>query len=76
MRIHLGGNLIFYLGQRQAWFNYDISQTTSVTDIVARLGIPPAEIAFIVVNGAVVDLENTILTNLDTLQIYPPNDGG
>ncbi len=76
MRIHLGGHLVYYQEQKQAWFIYELSHTAPITEVVAQLGIPLAEIAFFIVNDEVVDLHNKLVDNSDTLQIYPPNDGG
>ncbi len=76
MRIHLGGHLDFYRSQKQAWFNYELTKATPLTEVVAQLHIPLAEIALIIVNDTMVDFESTFVNNADTLQIYPPSDGG
>jgi molybdopterin converting factor small subunit len=76
MRIHFGGHLAFYHPQKQNWLDYDLLGPVSLCQVVELLGLPPAEIAFAVVNNNIADLETTIVNNNDTVQFYPPMDGG
>jgi sulfur carrier protein ThiS len=76
VHVHLGGHLAFYHRQKQSWFDYELLTSVPLCQVVEQLGIPPAEIAFSIVNDKMADLEKTIVDNNDTVQFYPPIDGG
>ena len=76
IRIHFGGHLAFYHPQKQNWLDRELVSPVSLYQVIEQLGIPPGEIAFSVVNDNIADPHNTIVTNNDTVQFYPPLDGG
>jgi sulfur carrier protein ThiS len=76
MRVHLGGHLNFYAEDKQSWLELEVVSSTPLREILAHLGIPAAEIALAVVNGAMADLESAQVCNEDIVQLYPPVDGG
>ncbi|MDR3575212.1 MAG: hypothetical protein P4L50_15240 [Anaerolineaceae bacterium] len=76
MRIHFGGHLAFYNPQEQNWLDYTLPESAAICQVLAQLGIPSAEIALSVVNDKIADLETTVVNDNDTLQFYPPMDGG
>ena len=76
MRIHFGGQLAFYHPRKQSWLDFELVAPIPLCKVVEQLGIPPGEIAFLVVNDNIADLQNTVVNNHDTVQIYPAIDGG
>ena len=49
---------------------------TRPADLLAQLGVPPAEVAVILVNGKLVEMNGDFLHNEDVIEIFPPVSGG
>jgi len=75
--VHLFATLLAYVpGARLGEpLVMDVDAGTTVADVVARLGIPPAEVAIIMVNGVHRDAEQ-VLAEGDRLALFPPIAGG
>jgi sulfur carrier protein ThiS len=76
MRVHLGGHLSWYDRHRRAWFELELSEAIPLSQLVQRLGLPPGEIALVVVNKRVVTWPDIRLSNDDQLELYAPIGGG
>ena len=76
MKLHLGGHLSFYEPQRRAWVDLALPAPQCLPDLLAGLGIPPGEVALVVINGEHAQEDNPILTNEDQVELYPPMGGG
>lgn len=76
MRLHLGGHLNWYDPQRRSWLDLPLSETTSLVELVHRLGLPLDEIAVVAVNGRAVSLDDAQVSNGDRVELYPPVGGG
>ena len=76
MRVHLGGHLAFYHPQKQSWFDHRLDCPAALVLVLEQLGVPAGEIMLVVVNDEVIELQNTLVNDRDTVQFYPPTDGG
>jgi sulfur carrier protein ThiS len=76
MRLYAGGYLDRYLPQRRKTVEIDLEKPTSIKKILSELGIPAGEVALVVINGELVDLQGAVVSGKDDLKLYPPADGG
>lgn len=76
MRVHLGGHLTWYDPQKRAWLEVPQSGSVSLSDLMARLGIPPAEVAIATVNRRAVDPTTAVASEHDTVEFYSAIGGG
>lgn len=76
MNLHLGGHLSFYEPQRRSWVEFPLQAPQSLPDLLAGLGIPPGEVALVVINGALAQEEAPIIAENDLVELYPPMGGG
>lgn len=76
MKLHLGGQFSFYLPGHPRQVELHLEEPTQLRDILAGLGIPVAEINLAVVNGELVDPQETIVTQHDDVKLFPPVSGG
>jgi sulfur carrier protein ThiS len=76
MQLHLSGHLAWYDPQKRSQVKVRVPGTIALTDLLRDLGIPVAEIAITVVNGAVVDLPTVSVTDADRVELFPPVGGG
>jgi sulfur carrier protein ThiS len=54
----------------------ELRKPTRLVDIVAKIGIPIAEIYLVVLNDRLVESPNTIVSNDDIVRLYPAIGGG
>ena len=76
MKLHVGGQLTFYLPQKNADLEVPLEGPTRLADILAKLSIPAGEVVLVVVNGELAELSTTSVTNADRVELYPPIGGG
>jgi sulfur carrier protein ThiS len=76
MKLHLGGNLPFFAPGRQKDLEITLQGSARLSEVLAKLGIPVAEIALTVLNGDQVILDETLVSDSDEVRLYPPIDGG
>lgn len=76
MKLHLGGQFSFYLPGHPNHMEVELEEPTRLNEILTRLGIPVAEISLAVVNGELVDPQETIVTQHDDVKLFPPVSGG
>ena len=76
MKLHLGGHLSFYELQHRTWVELSLAAPQRLEDLLAGLGIPPGEVALVVINGALTQEEAPIISEDDQVELYPPMGGG
>jgi sulfur carrier protein ThiS len=76
MKLYAGGLLDFYLPGRCSRMEIELQVPTRLSDLLAGLGFPLAEVHLVVVNGQLVDLESAVVSNQDEVKLYPAVNGG
>lgn len=76
MLIYLGGHLNFYHPKKEKWLKVELDRPTSLRVILSNAGIPLGEVHLVVINGEVVELQNAIISNDDTVKLYSAVGGG
>jgi len=76
MKLNLGGQLSFYLPGHPRYLEVQLDGPTLLSEVLASLGIPIAEVYLVAVNGEMVDPHNTLVSQEDEVKLYPPVDGG
>ncbi len=76
MRIFLDGYFAFYNRPRRGWLELELTEPTPLEEVLARLGIPAAEIYLAVVNGQACNPKGLVLQPQDVAQLFPPIGGG
>ena len=76
MKLYAGGHLDFYLPQRRSRIELELKEPTRLSELLAGLGIPLAEVHLVVVNGELVDLQEVIVFGQDEVKLYPAVNGG
>ncbi len=75
MRLHLGGHLNWYETHKRAWLEISLAMPVPLAALLQQLHVPPGEVAIVVVNGRLAQLE-TIVEDKDRVELYPPIGGG
>jgi len=73
IRLAFHGDLPFFLGSKVSTVERQLSERTSVKDVIEACGVPHTEIDLILVNGQPVDFA-VILTQDVEVDVYPPNE--
>jgi len=76
MRVHLGGHLAWHDPQKRAWIEIDQVAPISLIDLACHLGLPLAEIAVVAVNRRTVPFDQTLVSDADRVEFFPPLGGG
>ena len=76
MKIYTGGQLSFYMPDFSRQLEVPLKEPTRLSEVLANLGIPIAEIYLAAVNGEMVDPHVVMVTQTDDVRLYPPVDGG
>ncbi len=76
MKLYLGSYFAFFTPNRRHWIDVEISDPTWLTDILSELGIPAAEVHLVVVNDQASESTDVIISNKDTVRLFPPVGGG
>jgi sulfur carrier protein ThiS len=76
MKLYAGGHLDFYLPQRRSRMELELKEPTRLSELLAGLGIPLAEVHLVVVNGQLADLQEVIVFGQDEVKLYPAVNGG
>ena len=76
MKLNLGGQLSFYLPGHPRQLDVQLDGPTLLSEVLASLGIPIAEIYIVTFKGEMVDPHNTLVSQEDEVKLYPPVDGG
>jgi sulfur carrier protein ThiS len=76
MKLYLGGQLSFYLPGHPSRVEVELEETTRLSEVLTKLGIPVPEIGLATINGEMVDLQEAMVSPQDEVKIYPPVSGG
>jgi sulfur carrier protein ThiS len=76
MKLYAGGLLDFYLPGHRNQVEVELKEPSRLSEILTSLGIPPAEVQLVVVNGELVELDETVVSDQDEVKVYPPVNGG
>ena len=76
MRVHLGGHLAWHDPQKRSWIEIDPAAPISLIDLARQLGLPRAEIAVVAVNRRTVPFDDTLVSDVDRVEFFPPLGGG
>jgi molybdopterin converting factor small subunit len=76
MRIYLGGHLNFYHPQKDKWLEVELMQPTPLSVVLNHTNIPLGEVYLVVVNGELVDLDETMVSEESEVKLFPAVGGG
>lgn len=76
MKIYLGSYLSWYVPQRLSLLEIPLAAPISLMELLAQLKLPPAEISIAAVNGILVSLQDTQVSDGDLVEFHPPVGGG
>jgi sulfur carrier protein ThiS len=76
MKLQLGGYLPFFASSRQEKIEIPLKEPAPLREVLSQLGIPISEVYLTVLNGELVTLNETIVSDSDEVRLYPPIDGG
>jgi sulfur carrier protein ThiS len=76
MKLYLGGFYRHYRPQDGNWLEVSLPAPQPLRDVLTGLGIPPGEIALVVINHTAVELDAAIVSDEDEVRLYPPVGGG
>ncbi len=76
MRIYLGGHLNFYHPQKDKWLEVELMQSTPLRVVLNNTNIPLGEVYLVVVNGELVDLDETMVSEQSEVKLFPAAGGG
>ncbi len=76
MKLYTGGHLTFYMPGRKPTLELPLSEPAPLREILARVGIPLAEVALVALNGEQVEMDSAIIQDADVVRIFSSVDGG
>ncbi len=76
MKIHLGGQLVWYNPQKTANLEIHLEGPTRLAEVLAWLKIPAGEVTLVVVNGKLEEMAEACVKDEDRVELYPPIGGG
>jgi len=75
VRVRLHGHLHAYVESKSSEFELELPSETTLTELIRNLKIPDPEIWIVSLNGNRVPL-STVLSDNDTVSVFPPVSGG
>src|SRR5437764_8930545 len=75
IRLTFHGNLPFFLGSKASTVERQLSEKTSVKDVIEACGVPHTEVDLIIVNGAPVDFA-CVVDRKSSIEVYPVGTRG
>lgn len=76
MKLFLGGQFSLYIPGHPPSVDVDVKQPARLSEVLSGLGIPVADIHLVVVNGQLVEMDETVVSDPDEVKIFPPVGGG
>jgi uncharacterized protein with PIN domain len=73
IRLTFHGDLSFFLKSKTPWIERQLSERTSIKDVIEACGVPHTEVDLILVNGQPVDFAAILTQDVD-VDLYPPNE--
>jgi sulfur carrier protein ThiS len=76
VRIYLDRYFLFYTHDHQPWVDVALNEPARLQDVLSGLSIPIGEVHLAVVNGEAVDPQGLIISEQDTIKLFPAFGGG
>lgn len=76
MKLYLGSYFAFFTSGREHWVEVEISNPIPLTQILSELGVPAGEVHLVVVNNALMESTDTVISDGDIVRLYPALGGG
>ncbi len=76
MKLFLGGQFSLYIPGHPPSVDVALNEPARLSEVLAGLGIPVADIHLVVVNGQLVEVDEAVVANQDKVKIFPPVGGG
>jgi sulfur carrier protein ThiS len=76
MIIYLDRYFNFYTHNPNPWIEVEVEEPVMLSVVLARVGIPIAEVYLASVNDEAVDSKTVWVSRSDQVKIYPPFGGG
>ena len=76
MKLYTGSYFAFFTSNRSHWVEMELRQPTRLTDILSELGIPSGEVHLVVLNDELLESTDTLISDEDTVRLYPAVGGG
>ena len=76
MKLYLGSYFAFFTSGRDHWVKIELRQPSRLTEVLSDLGIPAGEVHLVVLNDEVLEFTDTLVTDEDTVRLYPAVNGG
>lgn len=76
IRVHLGGHLDWYDLQRRRWIDVPAQGPIKLWALAQRLGVPASEIAVVMLNHRIADLETDSAQDGDIVEFFSAIGGG
>jgi len=76
MKLNLGGQFSLYIPGHPPSVDVKLEKPERLSEVLAGLGIPVADIHLAVVNGQIVEMEEAVVSDQDEVKIFPPVGGG
>ena len=76
MRLYLGGYLDFYNPDPGNWLEVQLEQPSRLSEVLANFGIPLGDVQLFVLNGDLVEISETLVSEQDEVKLFPAVGGG
>lgn len=76
MKLHLGGSLAWYDAKKRSNLQIKLEKQISLNALLQKFSIPRAEVAIISINGDMFEGDDVLVSDGDTILLYPPIGGG
>lgn len=76
MRVHLSGHLNWYDPDKRTWVEVALAAPLPLREVLARLGVPADQVAFLTVNNRLAELDGPPVSDADVIELFPPISGG
>ena len=76
MKLYIGSYFAFFTSNRNHWVEIALQQPSRLIDILSKLGIPPGEVHLVVLNNELLESTDTLVSDEDTVRLYPAINGG
>lgn len=76
MKLYLGSYFAFFTPSCEHWVETELLDPAPLATILSELGIPIGEVHFIVLNDKLLESLDVLVSNDDTVRLYPAIGGG
>ena len=76
MKLQLGGSLAWYDPQKRSKLEINLREPIGLISLLKELSIPLGEVAIISINGEMINENNILIKDTDSVLLFPPIGGG